>query len=220
MDDPSLDRVRHLHALRALARINRVSLAASRISREVRAIGESRPGPVRVLDVACGGGDVLIDVAKRLRGSTTSVELCGCDVSPVALEVARMAALDDAGIDFTEIDAIEGELPEGYDLICSSLFLHHLSSQAVTLLLQRMAAATAHGVLIQDLRRTRLGYVFAWIGLHALTRSDVARSDGLVSVRAAFTLSEVATLCQEAGLTDARVTSVWPQRYSIQWRRT
>ena len=219
MDDPSLDRARHLHALQALARVNRVSLAASRIIREVHAIAGSRPGPVRVLDVACGGGDVLIDVAKRLQGTTMSVELCGCDVSPVALGAARQAAPDAVGIDFVEVDAIEGALPAGYDLICSSLFLHHLSPEVVIRLLQRMVGAATHSVLIQDLRRTRLGYVFAWIGLHALTRSDVARTDGLISVRAAFTVPEVEALCRDAGLTDVQVSAIWPQRYSIRWRR-
>jgi len=219
MDDPDLDRGRHLDALRALARINLVSFAGSRVYQEVLSIGRSRPGPVRVLDVACGGGDVLVDVAKRLQGSDLSVELRGCDVSAVALEAARCASPTDAGIDFVEADAIDGEIPGGHDLVCSSLFLHHLSDEAATRLLRHMADATAHSLLIQDLRRTRLGYLFAWIGLHTLTRSDVARSDGLVSVRAAFTLPEVTRLCSEAGLRGARVRRAWPQRYTIRWRR-
>lgn len=219
MDDPDLDRTRHLQALRALARINRVSFAGSRVYQEVLAIGRSRPGPVRVLDVACGGGDVLADVATRLRGSGLAVDLRGCDVSAVALEAARQAVPTDAGIDFVEADVLDGDIPGEYDLVCSSLFLHHLADDVATGLLRRMAAVTAHTLLVQDLRRTRLGYLFAWVGLHTLTRSDVARSDGLVSVRAAFTLAEASRLCSEAGLTGARVTRAWPQRYTIRWRR-
>ncbi len=219
MDDPDLDRTRHLQALRALARINRVSFAGLRVYREILTIGRSRPGPVRVLDVACGGGDVLVDVANRLRGSGLAVELRGCDVSEVALEAARLAVPRGADVDFLEADVIDGDIPGGHDLVCSSLFLHHLTDEAASQLLRRMAAVTAHTVLVQDLRRTRLGYLFAWVGLHTLTRSDVARSDGLVSVRAAFTLPEAEQLCSEAGLSGASVSRAWPQRYTIRWRR-
>jgi hypothetical protein len=82
-----------------------------------------------------------------------------------------------------------------------------------------MAEACRKVLLVQDLRRTRLGYLFAWVGLHLLTRSDVARSDGLVSVAAALTLSEAARLAAEAGLEGATVRPCWPQRYALRWAR-
>ena len=109
---------------------------------------------------------------------------------------------------FFELDVLGEELPEGYDLICSSLFLHHLSEDFAVRLLQAMAAATAASLLVQDLRRTRLGYLFAYAGLLLLTRSDVARSDGLTSVQSAFTLVEAVKLCAEAGLDGARDPTV------------
>jgi hypothetical protein len=82
-----------------------------------------------------------------------------------------------------------------------------------------MADATAHKVLVQDLRRTRLGEALAWTTLRVVTTSSVARSDGPTSVRAAFTLAEAADLCRDAGLVDASVRRCWPQRFTIRWRR-
>jgi hypothetical protein len=81
-----------------------------------------------------------------------------------------------------------------------------------------MATATRDTVLVQDLRRTRLGYLFAFVGLHALTTSDVARRDGLISVGAAFTIPEARALCAAAGMEGARVRPSWPQRFVIRWR--
>lgn len=222
MDDPGLDRGRHLEALLALERINWISFGGLRVWHEVQRLHAERNDTVRVLDVACGGGDVLRDVARRAAGSGISVELHGCDISSVALEEGRRT-IGDAGladsIDLFKLDALEGDLPEGYCLITSSLFLHHLSRVDAVSLLNRMAAATTRSLLIQDLRRTRLGYLFAWVGLHTLTRSDVARTDGLRSVLGAFSMDEIRKICGDAGLSSAKVDTGWPQRFTIGWRR-
>lgn len=220
MDDPDLDRDRRAAALRALGRVNRISLAARRVWLEVRRAHVSLRRPVRVLDVACGGGDVLIDVGRAARRSAVPVDLHGCDLNPVARAEARArGAAEDAVPRLFRLDVIREDLPRGYDVICCSLFLHHLDRTEAVELLRRMANASGHALLVQDLRRTKLGYILAWVGLHALTRSDVARIDGLRSVRAAFSVAEARALCTDAGLAGVRVEHAWPQRFAITWRR-
>jgi len=219
MDDPELDPARHVHALRALARVNRVSLTVSRIWTEVLELRERVDGPIRILDVACGGGDVLSALGARARRTGIPVELRGCDVSRRAVDEAARAAPDGVPLEVAKLDALEDDLPSACHLVVCSLFLHHLDRSDAVRLLCRMAAATEVSLLVEDLRRTRLGYLFAWIGLHTLTRSDVARTDGLRSVRSAFSVEEVRALCAEAGLERARLERVWPQRFSLVWRR-
>jgi SAM-dependent methyltransferase len=220
MDDPALPSAEHVHALHALARVNRLSLAGARVWREVLELHGEKRGQVRVLDVACGGGDVLRDVARRARRARLAVALHGCDLSTVGLEEMLGERSGDAELAFFRLDALRDELPRGYDLICASLFLHHLEDAAAGNLLRRMSEATAYRVLIQDLRRSRVGYALAWAALRVLTTSRVARSDGPTSVRAAFTLPEAERLCREAGLAGAEVRACWPQRFTIRWRRT
>lgn len=219
MDDPDLDRDRHLRALEGLSRINRISLVGARVWREVAELAPACPGGVRVLDVACGGGDVLIDVARRAREAGAVVALHGCDVSPVAIHRARSARPPEAPLEFFRSDVFEDGIPGGYHLVTSSLFLHHLSRPDVIGLLRRAAAAAERAVLMQDLRRTRLGYMLACIGVRTLTRSDVARVDGPRSVEGAFTLREMEDVCAEAGLEDVDVSPCWPQRLTVRWRR-
>jgi SAM-dependent methyltransferase len=219
MDSPTLGRDRHLPALDALERVNRVSLATRRVWKEVARLARGATGPVRVLDVACGGGDVLVAVAKRAAASGIAVECHGCDLSPVALERAERRGGRELGIALTRLDVSRESLPVGYDIVCSNLFLHHLDRAAAARLLRSMADASTEMVLVQDLLRTRLGYLMAWMGLHTLTRSEVARRDGLVSVAAAFTLEEAGRLCDEAGLRGATVRPCWPQRFLLRWER-
>ncbi|MDH3206761.1 MAG: methyltransferase domain-containing protein [Gemmatimonadota bacterium] len=219
MDSPSLDRVRHVEALSALARVNAVSLSARRVWAEITRLRRRGVEPVRVLDVACGGGDVLHGLARRARKTGTRVELHGCDVSPVALDRARRPGADGLDVTYHQIDVLQDSIPAGFDVVCSSLFLHHLTGEAAVRLLGAMAAATLRVLIVQDLLRTRLGYVYARVGLGVLTRSDVARHDGLVSVASAFTLDEAKALCRDAGLSDAELVRCWPQRFTLRWER-
>lgn len=224
MDDPDLDPHRHRLALRALSRVNRVSLAAWRLCRQVAELQARVDGPLRVLDVACGGGDLVHRVAAVARRRGWRVVLHGCDLSDRALDTARGAGghaseREDVDVRFSRLDALRDPLPEGYDLVTSSLFLHHLTWADASLLIRRMAEVSRRRLFVQDLRRTHRGYALAWLGLHTLTRSDVARTDGLRSVEAAFTVAEARRLCTEAALQGAVVRTAWPQRFTIRWDR-
>ena len=225
MDAPDLDPARHVQALRALARVNRISGVAGRVWQEVRHLSRARRDrgrdqPLRLLDVACGGGDVMVDVARRAKSAGMPLEVHGCDVSPVALEHARQQA-ERWGVsaDFLARDVLAEGLPQGYDLACSSLFHHHLSREDAVDLLRGMAAA-GHRVLVQDLLRETVGYVLAWSGLRLLSRSEVAHVDGPRSVRAAFSLVEVRAMAVEAGLVGAVIRRGWPARFVLRWRRS
>lgn len=233
MDAPGLDRARHVEALRALAHVNRLSLTARRVWAEVRRLdrergrlraarGQAGPAgqrraperPVRVLDIACGGGDVLREVGALAHRHRVAVELHGCDISDLALEEARLRAPD---LHFFRLDVRDDSLPGGYDLLCSSLFLHHLADREAVQLLRSMKEATSGSLLVEDLRRSRLGYGLARLGLARLTRSEVARVDGPRSVRAAFRVDEVRQLCAHAHMDGARVRPCWPQRFTVRW---
>lgn len=223
MDAPHLDPERHVQALRALARVNRISMVAVRVWRDVVQLSrERRDGgrdqPVRLLDVGCGGGDVMVDVARRARSAGIPLEVHGCDLSPVALEHGRREAERwNVAVDFLARDVVAEGLPGGYDLVCSSLFHHHLAHGEAVDLLRGMAAA-GRWVLVQDLLRGPVGYVLAWSGLRLLSRSDVAHVDGPRSVCAAFTLLEVRDMALEAGLLGAVIRRGWPERFVLRWR--
>jgi 2-polyprenyl-3-methyl-5-hydroxy-6-metoxy-1,4-benzoquinol methylase len=219
MDDPGLDPARHVRALHALDTVNTLSWTAGRVWREIMALGLPSRRCVRVLDVACGGGDVAVSLARRARRAGVALEVDACDRSPVALEHASaVAARHGVEVRFFAHDALAAPLPDGYDLVTSSLFLHHLAEDAAVAVLSAKAEA-ADAVFVQDLRRTPLGWALAVLTLNTVARSDVARVDGVRSVSGAFTLEEAAALARRAGLEGARLRPCWPQRFALSWRR-
>jgi 2-polyprenyl-3-methyl-5-hydroxy-6-metoxy-1,4-benzoquinol methylase len=177
--------------------------------------------PLRVLDLASGGGDVSIALARRARRRGLALEIVGYDLSTTAVEYARTRAADlGTGVRFEARDVFAGPWDEPFDVVMCSLFLHHLDEERATDLLGRMAQAARHLVVVNDLSRSWLGYFVAQVACHTITRSDVVRVDGPRSVAAAFRPCEARRLAQRAGLQGAKVQRVWPFRFLLTWKPT
>lgn len=221
MDQPDLAPERHFQALRGLERINRWSGSARLLWRPILAHArKSLARPLRLLDVATGGGDVPVRLWHKARHAGLELAIAGCDRSPYAVAYARRhAASSQADVHFFAWDVIHEGIPGEYDIVTSSLFLHHLTADQAALLLQTMAHAAQHLVLISDLVRSGAGYVLAYLGTRLLSRSDVVHIDGPRSVEGAFTVEELLALACRAGLAGARVSRRWPCRMLLQWER-
>jgi hypothetical protein len=113
-------------------------------------------------------------------------------------------------------DALTDLPPGPFDLVVSSLFLHHLPDEGVVQLLET-AGARAARVHIEDLCRSRLGLALAWTTLRLVSRSRVAHVDGPRSVRAGWRRRELADLARAAGLSSVRIRRGWPERWILSW---
>ena len=93
MDSAELDEGEHRRAAGGLKRLNKSAGAGRAMAKEllhwIHIKGVKR---VRVMDVACGGGDVPAEYAGRLKESGVEVELVLLDRSSVAVDQAAEAA--------------------------------------------------------------------------------------------------------------------------------
>ena len=237
MDQPGLDPELHAQALVGLRRINAVSRSAACLFDPIRALARALPpgaAPLRLLDVACGGGDLALDLAALAQRQGLALAVEGCDISPQAVALAEARARE-RGLEaeFFVADVLADPLSDRFgisdgvgssddvdnrfDIIVSSLFLHHLDTADAETLLARLAARSRRLLLISDLLRTPLGYGLAWAGTQLLSRSPIVHIDGLLSVRGAFQLAEVAAMAERAGLDGVELRRCWPERYLLRW---
>jgi len=216
MDQPGLSEDAHRKALLGLARVNRLSFSARAIWLPiVTEIRKRPPRKWRLLDVACGAGDVPLTLARYAASQQVSLHVAGCDMSETAVtEAARKGNAAGVAAEFFVRDVIRDGLPAGYDFVTCSLFLHHLDAEDAVRLLQAIGNSAGTLGVISDLRRTPLGYAMAAVGVRMLSRSHIVHVDGPISVRAAFSTDEACALADAAGLTGrADVRQVWPQRF-------
>ncbi|MGQ0553676.1 MAG: methyltransferase domain-containing protein [Planctomycetota bacterium] len=217
MDRPDLEPWQHDRALAGLARLNRWAGSARTLWPELQP-QLSGPGPLTLLDVACGSADVSLALAARTRRAGKVVEVLGCDRSERAIAQARRLAQQQAlTSNFIARDVLAGDALPRADIVLCTLFLHHLEEVQAVHLLQRLAAATRSLLLVVDLRRGRLGYGLAWAATRLLSRSPIVHRDGPDSVRSAFTPEELAGLALRAGLPEARVRRIAPLRQILRW---
>ena len=221
IDDPALDKEKLFGALHGLTRINFLSASAGSVWKPMaRLARDLKLNRLRILDVATGGGDIPLALWRKGQAAGLQLEILGVDISERALEFAAgKCATCGSDVRFEQRDILQNGLPDGFDVIVSSLFLHHLSDSDAGQLLTSAAAATRHLVLINDLRRGRYGLTLAYFAGHVLSSSPVVRVDAVRSVRAAFTMQEVREMAEVAGMQGATVQRRWPARFLLEWRK-
>lgn len=218
MDAPTLEAAEHARALTGLARVNWWSRSTSIVRPVLRLLATefSAERPMRLLDVACGGGDVTVAIARWTRLAGLPVRVSACDISPTALDISRRRT-EAAGesIEYFQHDLLQTPLPVEFDVVMCSLFLHHLDEPDAVRVLRSMSGAAARAMLVNDLIRSRRGYWLALLGTRLLTRSRIVHVDGPLSVAGAFTPQEALHLCEQAGLSDVTISRHWPQRFLL-----
>ncbi len=220
MDRPDLEPDLHRRALHGLATLNFLSRSVEILWPRIYRIACRLRRPVRILDLATGGGDIPLKLWRRAQQASVQVEILGIDIRPIALEVAEVRAEKArAALRFAKLNVLHDDLPDDYDIVMCSLFLHHLDEDDAIRLLGRMAAAARQLVLVNDLVRNRGGLVVVAAAARLFTRSPVVWTDASRSMRAAFTVSELHDLARSAGMHGGRLTRHWFCRMLLEWSR-
>ena len=88
------------------------------------------------------------------------------------------------GLELAIGDGLALSYPDrSFDIVHSSLVLHHLGSAAAVALMREMSRIARLGVVVNDLDRSRLGWIGAWLLGHLLTANRYTRNDAPLSVR-------------------------------------
>ena len=220
MDQPGLDPKEHAKALMGLRRINAISRCSAGLFRPIEALAITQPAkPLRVLELACGGGDTAIDLALMAKRKGLSLDIHACDLNPEAVAIAQTNAVRrQAALTVFTADALAKPTDHNsFDVVYCTLFAHHLDELDAVRLLEVMALRSRKLVLVDDLIRSRLGFALAWIGTRLLSRSWVVHTDGPLSVRAALQPDEMKSIAMQAGLNNAQIKRSWPERYLLNW---
>ncbi len=214
MDRPTVEASSHAHALRTLNRVNHLLGVNQRQCRGLSSFGAA---DMSVLDLGCGGGGFLAEVALRTKSDRPPL-LVGIDRSVFALKCAKSWHVNH--VRYVATDARSIPFPEnGVDVVTCALFLHHFDAAEAVVILREAARVARLGVLVVDLARSRLAWALTWLVTRIVSRSWIFHVDGPRSVRAAFRSTELLELARLAGLEGARVLRLFPFRLMLIWNK-
>lgn len=173
--------------------------------------------PLHIVDVGCGGGDMLRRIEAWSRQHGIAVRLTGIDLNPYAARAAREFTPEDSAIEWVTGDAFSYQPATAVDLVISSLFTHHLPDAEIVRFLRWMEQTARRGWFINDLHREKVPY-YGFIALAWVMRwHRFVRHDGPVSIRRSFRRADWERYCAAAGLDagEVRIEAVRPARLCV-----
>ena len=198
LDHPDADPASVASSLHHIARANRWFGGWWAVRRGLTRLlaGVPRGNTLTLLDVGTGNGDLP---ARAVAWAARR----GIRLVPIGLERHPTAAALTRARGIATVLGCAGALPirpRSVDLVLASQLAHHLSAAANVEFFQAVSQAARLGVVIADLRRSRLALAGFWIGSRIFGFDAATRADGLTSVMRGFLPGELAALCRRAGI--------------------
>ncbi|MDA1028681.1 MAG: methyltransferase domain-containing protein [Bacteroidetes bacterium] len=143
-----------------------------------------------MLDIGCGGGDLLIRLAAWAAADGVRVKLTGIEPDRRAVDYASGLALpENVSI---EAKTTSDFVREGrqFDIVVSNHVLHHLSTAELTAFLDDSKQLASTLVLHNDIRRNDLAFV-GFLPMWFFFRNSFIVRDGLTSIRRSYREDEL-----------------------------
>jgi 2-polyprenyl-3-methyl-5-hydroxy-6-metoxy-1,4-benzoquinol methylase len=191
--------------LRDLAQVNRITFGYRPTLNWLRTIFPKDGSTLHIVDVGCGGGDMLREIERMAAQEGFSVRLTGIDLNPHAARAAREMTPSSSSIQWITGDAFHYEPAVPIDVVICSLFTHHLPDSEIVSFLQWMEQVSRRGWFVNDLHRERLPYFGFMLLAKAMRWHRFVQHDGPISFRRAFRHADWRTYIDCAGLSNQDV---------------
>jgi 2-polyprenyl-3-methyl-5-hydroxy-6-metoxy-1,4-benzoquinol methylase len=167
-----------------------------------------------LLDIGCGGGDVIQKVATWARQDGLELDITGIDPDVRALTYARGRAFP-PNVKFYRASSSDLlQSGERFDVVISNHVLHHLRNDEVYTLCKDSEQLASKLVLHNDIRRSDVAYLGFTISKLFFWNSFVTE-DGLRSIRRSFTPRELLEIIPEHW----QVKALFPYRNLLVWEK-
>lgn len=176
--------------------------------------GHEKSKPLTILDMGCGNGDMLRELAKFGKKARYNFTLIGIDANQHTLDYAKELSVNYPEISYLKQDVFSEEFQHlQFDLVLATLFLHHFNEDDIVKLLVPILKKANFGIVVNDLNRNKIAYyLFSFLCL--FIKNKMTKEDGLISVLRAFKKADLEKMTEKL---NAKSTIQWKWAFRYQW---
>jgi len=176
--------------------------------------GHPKEQPITIVDLGCGGGDLLRDVARFGMRNGYSFKVIGVDANEDTVNYARELSRAYPEISFIHCNIYSDDFQSiEYDIVLTSLFLHHFKDEELEALLSTVLPKVSIGILVNDLHRHPMAYYLFRL-LCLVISNRMVKEDGLTSILKGFKRQELKMISAQIG---AKYEIKWKWAFRYQW---
>ncbi|MTI20421.1 methyltransferase domain-containing protein [Fulvivirga sp. RKSG066] len=171
---------------------------------------------ISILDIGCGGGDMLKLMAQWAKKRKLTVKLIGVDANPHVIKFAKNNTKDYPEIEYSTLNIFSEEFKKlKVDIITATLFTHHFANSDLVTLLNQFKSQVNLGIVINDLHRHWFAYHSIKILTHLFSKSPMVKNDAALSVLRAFNKKELTAILKESKLNTFNIKWLWAFRWQV-----
>lgn len=213
LDDLSLSGKVLFNALSSLKFINRVFGNHRQLSNSVLKYCKTHPSKknFRIVDLGCGGGDSISRIANKLEQKGIRASFIGIDGNAQSTAYANTKYAAAKNIQFITKNILEDSfsMPD-CDLIISSHFMYHFKDDKLVKFLKNAKEKKIDYFIFSELNRNKVAYRLFKLSGFMLPISKVAKKDGLLAIRRAFTTKEIENILRKSDVKAYTITKkIW-----------
>jgi 2-polyprenyl-3-methyl-5-hydroxy-6-metoxy-1,4-benzoquinol methylase len=173
---------------------------------------------ITIVDLGCGGGDILRLIAKWGEQKNISLQLTGIDANPNIVDFA-FAHTSEKDIQYKALNIFSEEFKQQrFDVVVSTLFFHHFTSDQLADFFKQLKTQVRIGIVINDLHRHWFAYYsIKWL-TQLFSKSPMVVNDAPLSVARAFRKKDWIEIFEKAGITNYKLRWMWAFRWQIIMR--
>lgn len=169
---------------------------------------------ITIVDIGCGHGDILRDVAKFGRKHGYKFKLIGIDANPTAIVYANELSTEYPELTFKTEDIFSDEFKNRkVDVVLATLFLHHFKEEQLVSFLSDTLKQTQKAIIVNDLHRHKLAY-YLFMLLSVFIKNKMIINDGLISVLRGFKRKDLEIMSQKVNV---KPQISWKWAFRFQW---
>ena len=156
---------------------------------------------LRIIDLGCGGGDLIVCVAQSLRKIGAKFAITGIDGNNNTLKYAAEKCAGFPEVSFQQADILNPDFKlEHCDVLMTSHFIYHFSEKELSVFINKNLPGIKIAFICSELERSRLAYFLFKLGSFFLPLSKLAKQDGLLAIKRSLTKKEWLSVLKQANI--------------------